>query len=186
MAIDICTASDVKAFLGKDEGETDGALDFIVDGTCRQIERYIRSVVRHTKIEYETWHGNGVQDIAVLKNGPITSVTLLAADGVEMDASTEALINGRTLTRLSGGKPLPWSADVLYLATYWAGYEDIPADLRLAAIQQAAFTYRQSSLAGSRLGLSSRSGPQGETDAFVDGGWLPQVLEVLHTYRQMI
>lgn len=131
--------------------------------------------------------GNGYPDL-LLPQYPVVELTSLLVDGqaVPPAAPGGQAPAGYLLDRAAGVLSLVrgvfprGKANVL--AAYRAGFTAIPADLRQAALEQAATRFQESAAGQGRLGVSARTLADGSL-SYAAGPLLPQVAAVLERYR---
>ena len=182
----IIEAADLKAYLGKDTGASDALIDLLVEGVSARIETFIGHPIGETQHTGERFTGNGEDAYVVLRNGPIISVDSVTLNGIAL-LSTEYRFDDRLLIRTStSGVDVAWGSGQ-YVVGYWAGYSDIPADLRLACMTQCAYEYKKSGGRGDRLGLTSRApAVDGEAQSFLTDAWEPSVLQTIRSHRRLL
>lgn len=137
-----------------------------------------RTLSSGTRTERRSGYGT---DILSLRDYPVTAVSLLKINGVEIAASVDGsagyyferesiyLLGGMCFTR--GRKNI--------LINYTAGYTTIPADIQHAAIEIAAQAFREREW----IGQTSKS-LAGETTAFARGFMPDSAKETLSKYRR--
>lgn len=167
----LALVDDVKQFLNKTGNEEDSVLALLLDG----VSETIRTGIGHS-LEEETVTEvlRSVGLAGIVLGNPVVSITSIKEDTLTL-ATTDWLREGRTLHRLSDGLITRWGrTDVTVV--YRAGFETIPADIKLAAVSQAAFEYKQTKGGGDRLGLSSKAPSQGgDSVGYVPYDLLPGV-----------
>ena len=176
----IGTVDDVKQFLRKEGNAEDGVLQLLLDGVSEQLEGEIGSAIAPVQLtEYaQTRALMGL----VMRNAVIEILSV--TEGVTSLTTSQYRIDGRILERLStDGYAMPWPSNEVAVV-YRAGFQPIPADLKMAAVVQTAFGYRQTKGGGDRLGLAANSPSEGgEAVSFVAYDLLPDVARTTRRYR---
>lgn len=147
-----------------------------VADACIELELN-RTLASGTRTERRSGYGT---DILSLRDSPITAVSLLTVNGVEIVAS------------VAGAAGYYFERESIYLIGYYftrgrknivvnytAGYTTIPADISHAAIEIAAQAYREREW----IGQTSKS-LAGETTAFARGFMPDSAKETLSKYRR--
>lgn len=183
---DLCTLADLKSWLPNQGNNDDSTLQSLITNGSLQILQYINrphilaSVLGTLN---ETYDGND-SDRLLPRNFPVLSVS-----GVTVDGNTVPLA------------PAPWSAGFLWdgrrillrggftftcgvqnvQVSYTAGYSAVPLDLKQAAIETFALTYRQRAHIGEKS--SSLGGQATLTFDLCDVP--PRALTTFNQYRRL-
>ena len=124
--------------------------------------------------------GSGVRKM-YLNNRPVTALTTIKLDDVEVDRSDYKLVNGAYIFC-----PGNWfeSGENIYSITYTAGYTQstMPAVIRMAALKLIALDNAQIGGAGTTIGMSSISDGSGSSSS-VDFEAEDRILKTLDKYR---
>jgi hypothetical protein len=161
----LTTVGNVKNYLKINaEATTDDALiSRIVLAVSAWIKSYLnRDIVSTTYTELLDCSGNG---FFCLGNYPVMAIASLAVGPpnttrVALVAGTDYIFSDTGVVRVFGRK-LPRGMATI-LINYTAGYVDVPADIEGAAIELAAWRYKESE----RIGQSSKSVGGNETVSF--------------------
>lgn len=164
--VDLATLADLKSHLNIPAGDTtqDTELQGFLDAATPVIENITGPIVAKTVTAERHSGGTGSRSTILLRQRPVTAVTTVV-EFVGNYAQTVAVVadpsaataysctfdpeTGQLTRRVSGGQTYPWAwgEDNIYV-TYTAGYATVPANVRLAALFQAAHLYQSSQLGG--------------------------------------
>ncbi len=182
---DLCTLADLKAWLPNQGNNDDTALQNLISNGSLQVLQFIdrphilASVIGSLN---ETYDGND-SDRLLPHFFPIVSVTAVSVDTVVVPQSTTPNVVGflfdsrRVLLR-----GFRFARGVQNVAiSYTAGYSSVPLDLKQAAIEAFALTYRQRTHIGEK---SSSMGGQ-VTLAFDMSEVPPRSMCVFNQYRRL-
>jgi len=196
--IELCTRDDVllsPAMEGVRNATTDTFLDEYIEQAIKATsEQAERECGRWFKLDTytEVLDVNGGQTLLSLRAYPISSITSIkeATDGDFASATAKTstnywqMENGRTgqvKMRYVGFIGGPGSVQVIYVGGLANETNALPADLRMAAIDQVAFAVRRASTAH----LESEGQQQGSATYFRESALLPSVSAVFNRYRRM-
>lgn len=162
----LASLADLKAHVNIPTGDTtqDAELQGFLDAATAVVENICGPIVSRSSI-VEAHSGNGARTTIVLRQRPVQSVqsvteyvggntaqalTLAANPAAATTYSYTLDIETGTLTRRVGtGQSYPFTAgDDNIVVTYTAGFAAVPANVRLAALFQAAHLYQSSQLGG--------------------------------------
>lgn len=182
---DLCTVAELKAWLPNMSSNDDVTLQNLVTNASTQVLQYINrphilaSVIGALNENYD---GND-SDRLLPKFFPIVSVASVSVDGVTIPASTSPTVSGftfdarRVLLRFRR-----FCRGVQNVAIgYTAGYSTVPLDLKQAAIETFALTYRQRT----HIGEKSQSMNAQVTLAFDMSAVPARSLSVFQQYRRI-
>ncbi len=129
--------------------------------------------------------GSGHPEL-LLPQYPVQSLTWLALDGAAVEEARAPGQAGWLLDRSAGvvsllGGVFGRGRGNVALA-YRAGFEQTPADLAQACLEQVAVRFQESGAGQGRLGVSARALADGSL-SYVGQALLPQVTAVLERYR---
>ncbi len=190
----LCALADLKAYAGLPSAAAayDAALEALIDAVSEAAEQHTGRVLAET--DY-TWRldGNGLDELLV-PEWPLNSVTTLTVNGETIPARASLTSSGYVPTayniKLVGYLFYEGIQNVSIAAK--AGYSTVPADLKQAAIEWAAWKLKESSVATvgkGELGMTSVVLPAGGgTKSYwtsQGGGVPPQVKAVLDQYRRL-
>src|SRR5438552_1102151 len=132
---DLCTLSDVKAWLGRSDANSDALLQALITRTSRQILSWLRrgTILPHTVSEVRD--GTGGTSI-MLREWPVLSVSSLAIDGQIVPQATSSVSRGFVFEPWNGMPP--GGAQVLALRGFCYGFR-LPGVLNT---QIVAIAYR--------------------------------------------
>ena len=194
MAVDadaLTSLAAVKTYLGLTDTNTtrDTFVDDLIDRFTDLAEVYCN--VKFKSASYTEYHnGSGKSGTVNLDEYPVTAITSLH-DDVDREYGSDHLV--------ASADYVWWDYGVIELdedvfdkgfknikVVYTAGYATMPEDLQQAAVEQVAWNFKQSSVAGGSgfLGLSSRGMADGSMSKFVES-LLPSVKEILDRYQKM-
>lgn len=163
---DLATLADLKAHLNIPASDTtqDGELQGFLDAATPVIENITGPIVARTVTAERHSGGMGNRTTLVLRQRPVTAVTEVV-EYVGNTAQTLAVVADPTqvtaycvtfdpetaqlVRRVNGGQEYPyaWGVDNIWV-TYTCGWSAVPANVRLAALFQAAHLYQTSQLGG--------------------------------------
>lgn len=173
--------SDLKNYLGMSTVVTaDAELTRLLGMADTMIETFIeRSLASAPRVERRSGYGS---DVLLVKDGPITAVSLLKISDVAIvasDGSTAGyLIDGNKILLIGGQRFTCGRKNIII--NYTGGYTTIPADIVHSAIEIAAQAYREREW----IGATSKS-LAGETTAFARGFMPDSAKQTLQLYRRM-
>jgi hypothetical protein len=182
---DLCTVAELKAWLPNQGNNDDVTLQSLISNASLQVLQYINrphilaSVLGPLTENYD---GND-SDRLLPHNFPIISVSSVSVDGVSIQAATTPttagfLWDGRRIL-LRGFRFCRGVQNVQL--SYSAGYPSVPLDLKQAAIEAFALTYRQRV----RIGEKSNSMSGQVTISFDMSDVPPRSLAVFSQYRRL-
>lgn len=130
----------------------------------------------------ESYDGNGSHYMAV-RQGPILSITSLMIDGLSITPASRTAVGYAfkdAAVLLTGG--LKFGRGVMNVEiSYRAGYETIPGDVELAAIEGAALVYKRRG----HLDVSSQALAGSTTSYLIEA--MPEVVAaVINTYKRVV
>ncbi|MGC2696009.1 MAG: hypothetical protein WA738_09475 [Candidatus Angelobacter sp.] len=182
---DLCTLADLKAWLPNQGNNDDFTLQSLITNASLQVLQYINrphilaSVLGSLT---EAYDGND-SDRLLPHQFPIASVTSVTIDSVPIQQATSPVTAGflwdarRVLLR--GFRFCRGLQNVQI--SYTAGYPSVPLDLRQAAIEAFALSYRQRV----RIGEKSNSMSGQVTIAFDMTDVPPRSMSVFNQYRRL-
>jgi len=183
---DLCTVAELKAWLPNQGNNDDVGLQALITNASTVIlneymnRPHILSSVLGTL--NETYDGNGSAKL-LPHFFPIISVASVTVDGVPIPLSTSPVAAG-----------FGWDSRKIFLRgfqftcgmqnvalAYTAGYSSVPLDLKQAAVEAFALTYRQRTHIGEKT-----SSFQGQVTTSFDMSELPpRALQVFNQYRRL-
>lgn len=182
---DLCTLAELKAWLPNQGSNDDTALQNLISNGSTQILQYLdrphllASVLGSLNENYD---GNDA-DRLLLHNFPVIGVTAVTVDTVAIPQSTAPNVAGflfdarRLLLR-----GFRFSRGVQNVAiSYTAGFSSVPLDLKQAALEAFALTYRQRT----HIGEKSNSMGGQVTLAFDMSDVPPRSMTVFGQYRRI-
>jgi hypothetical protein len=182
---DLCTVAELKAWLPNQGNNDDVTLQSLISNASLQVLQYIdRPHILSSALGplTETYDGND-SDRLLPRNFPIIAVSSLSIDGVGIQAATTPatagyLWDGRRIL-LRGFRFCRGVQNVQL--SYSAGYPSVPLDLKQAAIEAFALTYRQRV----RIGEKSNS-MSGQVNVSFDMGDVPpRSMSIFSQYRRL-
>jgi hypothetical protein len=182
---DLCTVAELKSWLPNQGNNDDVTLQSLITNASLQVLQYIDRAHLLSSVLgslTENYDGND-SDRLLPRNYPVISVSSLSIDGVSIAAATTAttagyLWDGRRI--LLRGFRFCRSVQNVQLS-YAAGYSSVPLDLKQAALEAFALTYRQRV----RIGEKSNS-MSGQVNVSFDMGDVPpRSLAVFSQYRRL-
>jgi hypothetical protein len=181
---DLCTLAELKAWLPNQGNNDDAALQSLISNASLQVLHYIdrphilASVLGALS---ETYDGND-SDRLLPRQFPIISVTGVSVDNLPIQQAASPVTTGflwdarRILLR-----GFRFCRGVQNVAiTYTAGYSSVPLDLKQAAIEAFALSYRQRV----RIGEKSNSMSGQVTISFDMSDVPPRSMTVFSQYRR--
>jgi hypothetical protein len=148
---DLCTLAELKAWLPNQGSNDDTALQSLISNGSLQILQYmdrphiLAGVIGSVN---EAYDGNG-SDRLLPRNFPVISVTAVSVDGVAIPQSLGFSSGTQTAGYLWDSRRIllrgfRFCRGVQNVAvSYTAGYTSVPLDLKQAALEAFALTYRQ-------------------------------------------
>jgi hypothetical protein len=179
----LISMEDAKAVLKLQNDQEDAVLEMQIEGVSTAcdgyLDRHLRSEV-YTDLELD---GSGTRKLQ-LPNWPVTDLAAVYLDDEELIEGSDFELDYSTgvLTLIDEGAV--WTAGPKTVKlTYSAGYAlaGIPKDIRMAALTQTAYEYKQ--FIGQAWGVSSR-GQAGSNVSYEKGGLLERVKALLDPYRR--
>lgn len=178
---DLTTVANVKSWLGVGAATDDTLLASLVSGVSAWIQEWLgRTIASGTYAE--TLNGSG-KAVLFLLNYPVTAVSSVSVDGVNIPARTAI-----------GGSGYTFDKDCLYLAgycftrgiqnvqlSYTAGFAAVPADLELATKKLIGLSYKEKD----RIGVSSK-GLAGEQTNYIVKDLPADVEHILQSYKRVV
>lgn len=182
---DLCTVAELKAWLPNQGNNDDLTLQSLISNASLQVLQYIdRPHILSSVLGplTETYDGNN-SDRLLPRNFPIIAVSSLSIDGVGIQAATTPatagyLWDGRRI--LLRGFRFCHGVQNVQLS-YSAGYPNVPLDLKQAAIEAFALTYRQRV----RIGEKSNSMNGQATISFDMSDVPPRSMAIFSQYRRL-
>jgi hypothetical protein len=182
---DLCTVAELKSWLPNQGNNDDVTLQSLITNASLQVLQYIDRPHLLSSVLgplTENYDGND-SDRLLPRNYPVISVSSLSIDGVSIPAATTAttagyLWDGRRIL-LRGFRFCRGVQNVQL--SYAAGYPSVPLDLKQAALEAFALTYRQRV----RIGEKSNS-MSGQVNVSFDMGDVPpRSLAIFSQYRRL-
>jgi uncharacterized phiE125 gp8 family phage protein len=168
--MELCKLTDVKAWLGLKESDDDPMLSRLILATSADFARVTNRPDFGGEEDYTDVFTGDDAFRAVLRHFPITEVTKVTVDGVEVEASADGTADGwyvdvppdpeRNHTVLLIGSV--FTDGVQCAIEYSAGYAEVPADIAQAVIEWVAYRYRSRGF----IGQQSKHLATGETVSF--------------------
>jgi hypothetical protein len=182
---DLCTVAEIKSWLPNQGNNDDATLQILITNASLQVLQYIdRPHILSSVLGplTETYDGND-SDRLLPRNFPIISVSSVNIDGVAVQAATTPttagyLWDGRRIL-LRGFRFCRGLQNVQL--SYSAGYPSVPLDLKQAAIESFALTYRQRV----RIGEKSNSMSGQANISFDMGDVPPRSMAIFNQYRRL-
>ncbi len=196
---DLCTLTDVKAWLNVTVTTDDNLLQRLLTAESTMIQSWLNRQIASQSYT-ETRDGSGVGDGAyemVLANYPVTAIASLTIDGLAVPASTD---NGVMQPGYGFDSHRIWLARVTnsyeerysnawqftrgrgnVIITYTAGYATTPDDIYQACIELVSIRYRERD----RIGQNSKS-LAGETVSFNTKAMTDSILQTLNQYKKVV
>lgn len=167
-----CTLANVKEYLKKADSDTgdDAFLSGAIIDISGMLEAELGRIIEAADVSNEVRDGDGT-DTIFTKETPINSITsvetryTVGGDWSEVDSGDYVYGSGTGRIILTSGI-FPEGRSTVRL-NYNAGYSTIPAPLKLACIQLVALHFLDSRRGGGRLGKSSESLPDAESQGFI-------------------
>jgi hypothetical protein len=182
---DLCTVAELKSWLPNQGNNDDVTLQSLITNASMQVLQYIdRPHILSSVLGLltENYDGND-SDRLLPRNFPIISVSSLSIDGISIQAATTPttagyLWDGRRIL-LRGFRFCRGVQNVQL--SYSAGFPSVPLDLKQAAIEAFALTYRQRV----RIGEKSNS-MSGQVNVSFDMGDVPpRSMAIFSQYRRL-
>jgi len=194
----LTTLNSLKEFLGIEATENDALLEACIDRATGLFEHATNRKLKARDYSYDSesadydadnaiLNGNG-RDRIILPQYPVNSVTTLRINEQAIDESTSiyacgwviedkamGLVALRCYLYTEGLKNIDWA--------YNAGFSTVPDDLAQAAIEQAAWYFKQAGPGGALLGVASRSLADGSI-SYNAKDVLPSVRSTLERYKK--
>jgi len=172
----IISLEEARGFLELETTAKDLILEALINGTTQAFNIYTGRALKETTHTAELLEYDG-SGLFYLPNYPVKEISELKLNDQALTEDEDFMLNAQ-----AGILRLPRAAGLLEI-TYTAGYEELPADLKLAALKQVSYEYQQT--IQKAWGVQSRS-QAGSATTYSEKGLLPQVKEILDRYRRMI
>jgi hypothetical protein len=173
----------LKRYLDKDDSGEDALLENVLQGVADRMEREMDQPIFLQQVTDEVHQGAGYPTI-LINYGPVTEVNSLTLNGDTLTAADYEVRDGRSLVRVdANGSEFRWYGQIRI--SYKAGYATVPTSLQAAAIQQAAFEYRDTKSGGDRMGKASNSPEAGDSVSYTPMGWLPAVMDAMNHFKSI-
>lgn len=178
----LASVAALETYLNLDAGNPDEAL---LVRLLVQVGTFIEGKVARAfaAADYsETYDGNGSHYMA-LRQGPIISIDTLLIDDMPMRPASRTAVGYAfkdSAVLLTGGLKFERGIQNVEVS-YRAGYEVIPADVELAAIEGAALVYKRRG----HLDMSSQA-MAGSTTSYLTQAMPESVAAVINTYRRVV
>jgi hypothetical protein len=184
-ADDLCTLSDLKAWLPNQGNNDDTALQNLITNGSAQVLQYLnRPHILAALIGTltENYDGNG-SDRLLPHYYPIIAVNAVTIDGSPIQPSTSPTVPGfLNDTRRILLRGFQFCRGVQNVTvSYTAGYAGVPLDLKLAAIELFALAYRQRT----HIGEKSNAMSSQITLSFDMSDIPPRSMNVFQQYRRL-
>ncbi len=185
-AQDLTTTARVKLFLGIKDSDAgaDAVLSWLVTACSSWLIRQLGNRPIKSQAFIDKFNGEGGQSLT-LAHAPVTGVTYVKVDGVEVPARASVtgegyvLDNGRiVLTPTYVLTPGILNVEV----SYTAGWDPVPEDIEQAVVMWVAELHR----ARDRVGLSSRSNPSGDSLTFKPDSVPVYVSLTIDSYKRVM
>ncbi|MBZ5508963.1 MAG: hypothetical protein LAO78_26180 [Acidobacteriia bacterium] len=182
---DLCTVAEIKAWLPNQGNNDDVTLQSLISNASLQVLQYIdRPHILASVLGplTEIYDGND-SDRILPRQFPVIAVTAVSVDNVPIQQASSPVAAGflwdarRILLR---GFRFSRGVQNVQLS-YTAGYSSVPLDLKQAAIEAFALTYRQRV----RIGEKSNSMSGQITIAFDMSDVPPRSMSVFNQYRRL-
>lgn len=177
---DLCTASDVQTFLGKNQGQDEGLLDSLVTNASTLVNSLLNRALL-TASYTETFSGRGGYAQG-LTNYPVTAVASVTIDGQIIPAATPGGYDSGYL----------FDENIVYLRNYvftrgvrnvtiayTGGLAAVPNDLKQACVEMVANKYQRRT----NLEVSGKT-LDGETIHFTTSDIPPSAQKVINQYSR--
>lgn len=183
----LCEVEDIKLFLNISTDDSDGMLQFLINGVSARMEQYVGSPLCETEHTSEPHSSPGLPHL-VLDHRPIIDIELVVEGSDTIASSGYRVELPGTLIRHSDGDSVNWSSSKTIFVTYRSGYEEVPSDLALACMMQTAREYMMSTAGGALLGVNriSPTDSAGDSITYETKEWLPQVKAALDQRRSFL
>lgn len=183
---DFCTVADLKAWLPNQGNNDDNTLQSLITNGSLQILQYLNRphILASVIGPVNEVHDGNDSDRLLPKNFPVISVSSVSVDGNAIPQAPAPwgsgfLWDGRRIL-LRGGFTFNRGVQNVQVA-YTAGYASVPLDLKQAAIEAFALSYRQRTHIGER---SNSMGGQ-TVVSFDMSDFPPRSLAVFNQYRRL-
>lgn len=175
----------VKEFAGIVGTSSDALLLELVAGVTKALESACgRPLILRAYVETLRVRSSMFETLTLraypIASSPAPTITLDGAAltaGVDYELDAEAGI----LRRIGDA----WREGDVVVATYSAGFGEIPSDLRLAATKQTRHEFRQTQPGGDRLGDRAVASEVGGTTQYEADGLLPSVIRAIAPYVEV-
>jgi len=180
----LCSVLELKNFLEipPDQVEFDELLESIIKAVSARIERALN---RKLKKEQRTEYFTAGKKVYSLSAYPIDKEAGLTVEVWGSERTDYVVYPESGLIEFINDTGIPWPKKVA--VTYTGGYEEVngilqvPDDLKQACIMQAAFLFKRRK----DIGLRSVSMPDGSISVQAPTKLLPEVEEIIKSYRRM-
>jgi len=193
----LTTLAKLKAFLSIGHTTSDTLLEDCIDRTTAIFEEYTRRNLKARDYHYDSDDGDYDADNAILDGTGTDTVNLPQYPAVSL---TTLRVNTTAITERDTILSVGWVLDkqngivtlVGYIFTkgvknielaYNAGFATIPEDLEQAAIEQAAWMFKQSAPGGNMLGVQAKNLADGSI-TYTARHLLPGVKDTLEVYKK--
>ena len=178
----------VKAHGNIDVSTFDALLTTLIAGVSTAMQKYIGFDLVQTAYTTELTSAIPGQRKLYVSQRPVLASPppVLYDQGAVIDATTYTLLPDEgAFVAMTASAPGAWGYGTYrYSADYSAGYATIPDDLSLAATKQVRHEFRQTAEGGNRLSSLAVANDAGGSVAYVPGGWLPEVEQVMDRYAR--
>lgn len=179
----LISMEDAKAVLKIQNDQDDAVLEMQIEGVSKAVDAHLDRHLRSLEYEDLELDGSGTRRLQ-LPNWPVTDLEEIFLDGLELTEGLDFELDYSTgvLTLIEEGAV--WTAGPKTVKlSYTAGYAlaAIPKDIRMAAVTQTAYEFKQ--FIGQAWGVESR-GQAGSNVSYEKGGLLERVKALLEPYRR--
>ena len=193
----LCSLSSLQDFMGITGFKNAGMLERCINRATALFEAVTRRKLAARDYSYDSdsddydadnaiLDGTGRNEL-VLPQYPINSLSTLRIDTLEIDERSGVFDTGWVLDKQNGIirlQGLVFSPGYKNIdIAYNAGFSTIPDDLAEAAMEQAAWFFKQSAPGGNLLGVSAKNLADGSI-SYTARDLLPGVKPVLETYKK--
>jgi len=180
----LAAVEDVKQYLGKADTNQDSLLKMLVEGVSSRLERLLGEWPNDGSVITEYIQSTGTPRIPL--NRVVNDIRTVVEGTTTLSSTDYRLVNEQSLERLTSGLLSAWNVGEV-VVTYRPGWLQVPEDLKLACVMQAAYEYKQTKPGGNRLGLvsDSPSGTTGEAVSYTPHTILPAVQDIVDSRRPL-
>jgi hypothetical protein len=144
MANNLITKSEYKTYAGITSPNSDAEIDLLIPKVSQLVKTYCRNTFVDFIDDPKVQHFNGGYEKLLLKESPIISVSSVEQSSDYGQTYTEHTswvldLEDNTVTSIDGVFPKLLNG---YRVTYYAGYESVPEDLKLAVMDLVTY-YRR-------------------------------------------